>query len=339
MQRGEDDGALTQALSLLPGVHAELLRNLATPNADVRGWVEKTTRLTDDLGDSEEAHQVGVVAMLAMDWSVLRDHALADIVLGTPELLGHFAQLLVLFNRYYLPGWGQVDADAVTLWLLAPWMNKARDKYHETMPPIHAEEESVFAAQFERRLSPLRAAFEVLQHTPDLFAPRAEAGFELYIRLRVRAAALRALLSKQDSDPYHGVNELQQMEFGSLLESLEARAAEERFKPAADEFAAIGHFVKKHSGLFGKKERAKVGLSVAAYWLSLRAATKKMAVAEPLKGLQIDVENGFKPTYELTLRGKDVVKDLKALMKNASELYLATDEDREGEAISWHLLE
>ena len=59
----------------------------------------------------------------------------------------------------------------------------------------------------------------------------------------------------------------------------------------------------------------------------------------PSKGLQIDVENGFKPTYELTLRGKDVVKDLKALMKNASELYLATDEDREGEAISWHLLE
>ena len=59
----------------------------------------------------------------------------------------------------------------------------------------------------------------------------------------------------------------------------------------------------------------------------------------PSKGLQIDVENGFKPTYELTLRGKDVVKDLRAAMKGASELYLATDEDREGEAISWHLLE
>lgn len=59
----------------------------------------------------------------------------------------------------------------------------------------------------------------------------------------------------------------------------------------------------------------------------------------PSKGLQIDVDNGFKPTYELTVRGKDVVKDLRVLMKNASELYLATDEDREGEAISWHLLE
>jgi len=59
----------------------------------------------------------------------------------------------------------------------------------------------------------------------------------------------------------------------------------------------------------------------------------------PSKGLQIDVDNGFKPTYELTVRGKDVVKDLRAAMKDASELYLATDEDREGEAISWHLLE
>ena len=59
----------------------------------------------------------------------------------------------------------------------------------------------------------------------------------------------------------------------------------------------------------------------------------------PSKGLNIDVENGFKPTYELTERGKTVIKDLKAALKDASELYLATDEDREGEAISWHLLE
>ncbi|MGK0477517.1 MAG: DNA topoisomerase-1, partial [Ilumatobacter sp.] len=59
----------------------------------------------------------------------------------------------------------------------------------------------------------------------------------------------------------------------------------------------------------------------------------------PSKGLNIDVNNGFKPTYELTERGKTVVKDLKSALKDASELYLATDEDREGEAISWHLLE
>src|SRR5688572_29194387 len=59
----------------------------------------------------------------------------------------------------------------------------------------------------------------------------------------------------------------------------------------------------------------------------------------PSKGLNIDVDNGFKPTYELTERGKQVVKDLREALKDASELYLATDEDREGEAISWHLLE
>jgi DNA topoisomerase I len=59
----------------------------------------------------------------------------------------------------------------------------------------------------------------------------------------------------------------------------------------------------------------------------------------PSKGLNIDVDHGFTPTYELTERGKQVIKDLKALLKDASELYLATDEDREGEAISWHLLE
>src|SRR5437773_4061873 len=59
----------------------------------------------------------------------------------------------------------------------------------------------------------------------------------------------------------------------------------------------------------------------------------------PSKGLAVDVDNGFKPTYELTERGKQVVKDLRAVLKDASELYLATDEDREGEAISWHLLE
>ncbi|MET0145498.1 MAG: type I DNA topoisomerase [Ilumatobacteraceae bacterium] len=59
----------------------------------------------------------------------------------------------------------------------------------------------------------------------------------------------------------------------------------------------------------------------------------------PSKGLAVDVNNGFKPTYELTERGRQVVKDLRQDLKNASELYLATDEDREGEAISWHLLE
>jgi DNA topoisomerase-1 len=45
----------------------------------------------------------------------------------------------------------------------------------------------------------------------------------------------------------------------------------------------------------------------------------------PSKGLAVDVENGFKPSYELTERGRTVVKELKALLKTADALYLATD--------------
>src|SRR5215210_4774470 len=53
----------------------------------------------------------------------------------------------------------------------------------------------------------------------------------------------------------------------------------------------------------------------------------------------VDVENDFKPLYVVPEAKKAVVRELKALLKDASEIYLATDEDREGEAISWHLLE
>ncbi|MFN8017052.1 MAG: type I DNA topoisomerase [Acidimicrobiales bacterium] len=59
----------------------------------------------------------------------------------------------------------------------------------------------------------------------------------------------------------------------------------------------------------------------------------------PSKGLSIDVDNHFEPTYEVAASKKDVIRRLKELLKDADELYLATDEDREGEAISWHLLQ
>jgi DNA topoisomerase I len=55
--------------------------------------------------------------------------------------------------------------------------------------------------------------------------------------------------------------------------------------------------------------------------------------------LGIDVENQFQPIYVVPKKKKEVVKELKDALKGASELYLATDEDREGEAISWHVLE
>ena len=53
----------------------------------------------------------------------------------------------------------------------------------------------------------------------------------------------------------------------------------------------------------------------------------------------IDIENGFQPTYEVTADKKDVIKNLKKLSKEAETIYLASDDDREGEAISWHLKE
>ncbi len=56
-------------------------------------------------------------------------------------------------------------------------------------------------------------------------------------------------------------------------------------------------------------------------------------------GLGVDIENDFKPNYVINKDKKDVVKALKQDVKKASEVYLATDPDREGEAISWHLAE
>jgi DNA topoisomerase-1 len=53
----------------------------------------------------------------------------------------------------------------------------------------------------------------------------------------------------------------------------------------------------------------------------------------------IDVENDFAPYYVVSDEKKRTVADLKKALKDADELYLATDEDREGEAIAWHLLE
>src|SRR3954465_12169735 len=55
--------------------------------------------------------------------------------------------------------------------------------------------------------------------------------------------------------------------------------------------------------------------------------------------LGVDVDHEFQPLYVVDSRKKKVVSDLKAKLKNADELLLATDEDREGEAIAWHLRE
>ena len=57
------------------------------------------------------------------------------------------------------------------------------------------------------------------------------------------------------------------------------------------------------------------------------------------KKLSVDVENGFKPEYSVPADKKKIVSELKKAASGASTVWLASDEDREGEAISWHLFE
>jgi DNA topoisomerase I len=59
----------------------------------------------------------------------------------------------------------------------------------------------------------------------------------------------------------------------------------------------------------------------------------------PKGGDAIDIENGFEPTYEISPEKKEVIQKLRKLAEDAEMVYLASDEDREGEAISWHLKE
>src|SRR3972149_8904497 len=59
----------------------------------------------------------------------------------------------------------------------------------------------------------------------------------------------------------------------------------------------------------------------------------------PKSQLGVDVEHDFTPKYLVPREKKLVVKDLKAAAKDATSLYLATDPDREGEAIAWHIVQ
>src|ERR671933_1091714 len=61
--------------------------------------------------------------------------------------------------------------------------------------------------------------------------------------------------------------------------------------------------------------------------------------SESWSRLGVNVDKDFEPLYVVDSRKKKVVSDLKAKLKSADELLLATDEDREGEAIAWHLID
>ena len=72
---------------------------------------------------------------------------------------------------------------------------------------------------------------------------------------------------------------------------------------------------------------------------SRAAEVPKAYKSEAWARLGIDVDNGFKPLYVVSSDKRQQVRKLKDLLAGADELYLATDEDREGEAIAWHLME
>src|SRR3989338_11386272 len=57
----------------------------------------------------------------------------------------------------------------------------------------------------------------------------------------------------------------------------------------------------------------------------------------PKSKLGVDVEHDFEPTYVIPTKSKPRMTELKKLAKKADEIILATDEDREGEAIAWHI--
>jgi DNA topoisomerase I len=59
----------------------------------------------------------------------------------------------------------------------------------------------------------------------------------------------------------------------------------------------------------------------------------------PKKGMSVDIENNFTPVYEVSSEKKKLVSELKKAAKEADTVWLASDEDREGEAIAWHLAE
>jgi len=69
------------------------------------------------------------------------------------------------------------------------------------------------------------------------------------------------------------------------------------------------------------------------------ADVPKTHKGEPWARLGVNTEDHFKPLYVVSPEKRDHIRRLKSLLEEADELYLATDEDREGEAIAWHLIE
>ena len=115
----------------------------------------------------------------------------------------------------------------------------------------------------------------------------------------------------------------------------QAKKAEQGNKLVIVESPAKGKTIEKYLG-DGYKVLASVGhIRDLVSPKELPAELKKGAYGK----FAVDIENGFEPYYVVGPDKKKTVAELKKALKDADELILATDEDREGEAIAWHLLE
>jgi DNA topoisomerase I len=106
-------------------------------------------------------------------------------------------------------------------------------------------------------------------------------------------------------------------------------------------------------GFMAKKARAATGKSLVIVESPAKAKTINKYLGPgydvhasmghvrdlPSKGISVDIEHDFEPTYEITPGRRKTVASLKSSAKSSDNLYLATDLDREGEAIAWHLSE
>ena len=96
---------------------------------------------------------------------------------------------------------------------------------------------------------------------------------------------------------------------------------------------------KKIEGFLGSDARVLASYGHVRDLPSSAKEVPKSVTNRDVRRLGIDVEDHFKPVYVIPDNKKERVRALKDALKDASEVYLATDEDREGEAISWHVLE
>jgi len=94
---------------------------------------------------------------------------------------------------------------------------------------------------------------------------------------------------------------------------------------------------KKIQGFLGSDYEVRASVGHIRDLPSKAAEIPKQFKSEPWSELGVNVNQGFEPLYVISPEKKKVVKELKELLKDADELIIATDEDREGEAIGWHI--